>query len=106
MENIGALKNRLIRLISESSDRNLIESTFNFIEKYQSSPVVSEPQSIYESERPMTEDEVEAYFKDEKIVLPPEILEILKASEEDIKNGRFYTEEEIEKMDEEWMKDA
>lgn len=65
---------------------------------------VSEPQSIYESEKPMTEEEVEEYFREEEIVLPDFVLKMIEMGMDDVKNGRIYTEEEMEKMDEEWLK--
>lgn len=51
----------------------------------------------------MTEEEVDDYFKEEVVVLPPAVMEMIKMAEDDIKNGRFYTEEEMDKMDEEWL---
>ena len=53
----------------------------------------------------MTEEEVEAYFKEEEIKLPAEILEILNISEEQINNGQTFTNEEVNAYFEEWLKD-
>jgi predicted transcriptional regulator len=44
----------------------------------------------------MTDEEVENYFKEPKVVFPDAILEILKKSEEDLKAGRVYKNEEVE----------
>ena len=102
MENINDIKIGLIQKISESENFYLLSSLLKNFEN-KSEDFVAESPSIYESEKPMTEEEVEEYFKEEKIVLPPAIMEMIKMAEDDIKNGRFYTEEEMDKMDEEWM---
>jgi hypothetical protein len=102
MDNINEIKIKLIQKICESQNYYFLSSLLkNFEDKPNN--IVAEPESIYESEKPMTEEEVDEYFKDEKIVLPPAIMEMIKMAEDDIKNGRFYTEEEIDKMDEEWL---
>ena len=67
--------------------------------------IVAESPSIYESEKPMTEEEVDEYFKEDEIVLPSEIIEILKISEKQIENGESYTNEEVNAHFEEWLKD-
>ncbi|WP_374446368.1 hypothetical protein [Epilithonimonas sp.] len=102
MDNINEIKIKLIQKICESQNYYFLSSLLkNFEDKPNN--IVAEPESIYESEKPMTEEEVDEYFKDEKIVLPPAIMEMIKMAEDDIKNVRFYTEEEIDKMDEEWL---
>lgn len=102
MENTDNLKIELIQKICESQNNYLLSSLLkNFEDKSQK--IVAEPESIYESERPMTEYEVDEYFKEEVVVLPPAVMEMKKMAEDDIKNGRFYTEEEIDKMDEKWL---
>ncbi|AOW17423.1 hypothetical protein LPB03_08080 [Polaribacter vadi] len=40
---------------------------------------------------------------EEKTTFSSEQLEMLKMSEEDIKYGRLYSEEEVDKLDAEWM---
>ncbi|MBW8361692.1 MAG: hypothetical protein K0M56_05835 [Kaistella sp.] len=105
MENFEGLKNKLIQAIQESSDRNLILHLWELMKTQQNSSAVLDPQTRYDSERPMTDQEVDEYFAEEKLVLPSEILEILKLSEEQIKNGQVYTGEEVEKHFEEWLKD-
>jgi len=102
MENLNDIKRKLIQKICESQDYYLLSS---LLKNFENKPVntVKEPESIYESERPMTEEEVDEYFKEEVVVLPPAVMEMIKMAEDDIKNGRFYTEEEMDKMDEEWL---
>ena len=102
MENLNDIKIKLIQKICESQDYNLLSSLLKNFEN-KSKNIVAEPESIYESERPMTEEEVDEYFKEEVVVLPPAVMELIKMAEDDIKNGRFYTEEEMDKMDEEWL---
>ncbi|WHF52334.1 hypothetical protein QGN23_03410 [Chryseobacterium gotjawalense] len=102
MENFEFLKSKLIRTISESSDRNLILKLWELVTA-ENVTSVSEPQSIYESEKPMTEEEVEEYFREEEIVLPEAVLKMIEKGLDDVKNGRVYTEEEMDKMDEEWL---
>ena len=102
MENLNDIKIKLIQKICESQDYYLLSSLLKTFES-KSKNIVAEPESIYESERPMTEEEVDEYFKEEVVVLPPAVMEMIKMAEDDIKNGRFYTEEEMDKMDEEWL---
>ena len=102
MENLNDIKTKLIQKICESQDYYLLSSLLKNFES-KSKNIVAEPESIYESERPMTEEEVDEYFKEEVVVLPPAVMEMIKMAEDDIKNGRFYTEEEMDKMDEEWL---
>ncbi|MEC5156822.1 hypothetical protein [Chryseobacterium sp. MP_3.2] len=66
---------------------------------------IAESPSIYKSEQPMTEQEVEDYFKEEVVVLPDFVLEIIKIGMDDVKNGRVHSNEEVEKYFEEWLKD-
>ena len=104
MENINEIKLKLIQKVCESDDYNLLSSFLkNFDSK--SADIVAESPSIYESEKPMTEEEVEEYFKEEEVILPPEIIEILRVSESQIENGEFYTNEEVNVYFEKWLKD-
>jgi len=104
MENINDIKIKLIQKICESQNYYLLSSLLkNYESKFNN--IVAEPESVYQSERPMTEEEVDEYFKEEKIELPSEILEILKLSEEQIKNGQTFTNAEINEYFEEWLKD-
>lgn len=105
MESFESIRNKLIRGISESSDREKISRLWKLWNKENADFSVSEPHSIYESEKPMTEQEVDEYFKEEEIILPPKILDIVKVSEEQIKNGEYYTNEEVKQYFEEWLKD-
>ena len=52
----------------------------------------------------MTDEEVEEYFKEEEIILPDYVMKMIERGMDDVKNGRVYTEEEMDKMDEEWLK--
>jgi len=105
MENFESLKNKLVRAINESSDRSLIFKLWEVMQSEENSSSVSEPQSMYESERPMTEEEVEEYFREEEITLPPAVLKMIELGMEDVKNGRVHSSEEVEKYFEEWLKD-
>ena len=104
MENLEFLKNKLIRAINESSDRDLI---FKLWEMFHSDEknIVSEPQSVYENDRPMTEEEVEEYFKEEEIKLHPAYMKMIERGMEDVRNGRVIDNDEVEKYFEEWLKD-
>ena len=104
MENFENLKLKLIQTINECTDRDFIFNLWNVVQNNKNTDVVREPSAIYGEEKPMTEEEVEEYFREEKVVLPPEILEILKLSEEDIKAGRTYTNEEVQEYFDEWLK--
>ncbi|KFC22005.1 hypothetical protein [Epilithonimonas lactis] len=103
MENINDIKIKLIQKICESQNYYLLSSLLKNFES-KSTNIVAEPESVYESERPMTEEEVDAYFKEEKVVLPDYVLKMIEQGMDDVKNGRVYTEEEMDKMDEEWLK--
>ncbi|MDQ0475644.1 hypothetical protein [Chryseobacterium sp. MDT2-18] len=104
MENFEFLKSKLIRTISESSDRNLILKLWELITA-ENVTSVTETQSIYESEKPMTEEEVEEYFREEEIVLPEAVLKMIEKGLDDVKNGRVIDNEEVEKYFEEWLED-
>ena len=103
MENINDIKIKLIQKICESQNYYLLSSLLKNFES-KSTNIVAEPESIYESERPMTEEEVDEYFKEEKVILPDYVLKMIEQGMDDVKNGRVYTEEEMEKMDEKWLK--
>ena len=64
MENINDIKIKLIQKICESQNYYLLSSLLKNFES-KSTNIVAEPESIYESERPMTEEEVDEYFKEE-----------------------------------------
>lgn len=103
MENLENLKRKSIGAIIECSDEKKLQKIWEILYS-KNSNIVAESPSIYESEKPMTEQEVEDYFNDEVVELPTAIMEILKISEKQFENGEFHTEEEIDKMDEEWLK--
>ena len=103
MENINDIKIKLIQKICESQNYYLLSSLLKNFES-KSTNIVAEPESIYESERPMTEEEVDEYFKEEKVILPDYVLKMIEQGMDDVKNGRVYTEEEMDKMDEKWLK--
>jgi len=102
MENLENLKSKLIRAVNESSDRNQLLKIWEILNSKNPSFVAESP-SIYESEKPMTEEEVEEYFREEVVVLPPHLLKMVERGMDDVENGRVYTEEEMDKMDEEWL---
>ena len=103
MENINDIKIKLIKKICESQNYYLLSSLLKNFES-KSTNIVAEPESIYESERPMTEEDVDEYFKEEKVILPDYVLKMIEQGMDDVKNGRVYTEEEMDKMDEKWLK--
>ena len=107
MKSLAERKLDLIRFVLETDDLEVLLQMKKILEQYslEKSSSISEPESIYNSEKPMTEEEVEKYFKEESITLPKEILEILKISQEQVKNGEYYTHEEVEKYFDEWLKD-
>lgn len=104
MESFESIQNKLIRAISESSDREKIFSLWEFWNGKNSNLSVAEPNSFYNSEKPMTDEEVEEYFMEEEIILPDYVMKMIERGMDDVKNGRVYTEEEMDKMDEEWLK--
>lgn len=103
MENLESIKNKLILAIQTSTDKNLLFKIWDLINN--EIPAVNEPPSFYETEKPMTDAEVDEYFKEEKVELPNQILEILKKSEEDVKNGKVYSHDEVKTYFDEWLKD-
>ncbi|MBD8081163.1 hypothetical protein [Chryseobacterium caseinilyticum] len=104
MESFETIQNKLLRAISESADREKIVRLWKFWNDENSDFSVSEPVSFYDSERPMTDEEVDEYFKEEVVVLPANLMKMIERGMDDVKNGKVYTEEEIDKMDEEWLK--
>lgn len=105
MENFESLKNKLTRAINESTDRNLLMKLWEFLQENKEINMVSEPESVYDSEQPMTEQEVEEYFKEETIELHPVYLKMIERGLDDIKNGRVHDNEDVEKEFDEWLKD-
>lgn len=102
MKNINDIKIKLIQKICESENYDLLIS---FLKNFENKPqnIIAEPNSIYESEKPMTEEEVEEYFREDQLILPDYVMKMIDRGMEDVKNGRVYTEEEMDKMDEEWL---
>lgn len=105
MESFETIQQKLLRAITESSDREKIVRLWKFWNGENSDFSVSELISFYDSERPMTDEEVDEYFKEEEVILPPQILEIIKISEKEIAEGKVYTNEEVEQYFDEWLKD-
>ncbi|WP_210150206.1 hypothetical protein [Chryseobacterium scophthalmum] len=105
MESFESIQNKLIRAISESSDREKIFSLWEFWNGKNSNLSVAEPHSFYNSEKPMTDEEVEEYFKEEEIILPDYVMKMIERGMDDVKNGRVIDSEEVEKYFEEWLKD-
>ncbi len=103
MENINDIKIKLIQKVCESENYYLLSSFLKNLEN-QSKDIVSEQDLLYKSEKPLTDEEVEEYFKEDEIVLPDSVMKMIERGMDDIKNGRVYTEEEMDKMDEEWLK--
>ena len=78
MENLQLLRNRLIEKILSSKNEVFLEA----IDKIFSSTQIEE----------------------KEIELSDAQLKMLRVAEEDIKYGRVISEEELDKLDEEWMK--
>lgn len=105
MESFETIHYKLLRAISESTDREKILSLWEFWNSKNPDFSVAEPTSFYNSEKPMTDKEVEEYFKEEEIVLPDYIMKMIERGMDDVKNGRVVDNEEVEKYFEEWLKD-
>lgn len=103
MENFEFLKKKLIRAINESSDRDLIFKLWEMFNSEEKN-VVSEPQSVYESDKPMTDEEVEEYFKEEEMKLHPVYIKMIERGLEDVKNARVIDNDDVEKYFDEWLK--
>ncbi|MCD1116780.1 hypothetical protein [Chryseobacterium turcicum] len=105
MESFESIQNKLLRVISESSDREKIFRLWRFWNDEDSNLSVSEPNAFYQSEKPMKDEEVEEYFKEEEIILPDYVMKMIEHGMDDVKNGRVIDNEEVEKYFEEWLKD-
>ncbi len=104
MENLDDIKLKLIQRVCESDNLHLLSAFLKNIEN-KSVNSVSEPDSTYRNEEPMTDGEVEEYFREEEMVLPPAVLEMIQQGIDDVKNGRVHSNEDVEKYFEEWLKD-
>lgn len=97
------LKLKLIQSIIKTNDLRILNQIKNILSGNsfpENRNVVAEEQAVYQSEKPMTDEEVEEYFKEEKIELPDYMMKMIERGMDDVKNGRVYTEEEMDKMDE------
>ncbi|MFL9833169.1 hypothetical protein [Chryseobacterium terrae] len=91
MENMNQIKLKLIQKIIRIDDIKIllkIEEYITEFEKATTRNIVSENTAIYQS----------------KIHFTNEQLKMIKEAEQDIENGNFYTDEEVRKMTEEWLK--
>ncbi|WP_279195590.1 hypothetical protein [Chryseobacterium indoltheticum] len=91
MENMNAIKLRLIQKIIRIDDITVllkIEEYISEFEKNSIKNIVSDDTAIYPS----------------KIHFTNEQLKLIKEAEQDIESGNFYTDEEVRKMTEEWLK--
>lgn len=91
MENMNEYKLKLIQKIIRINDIKIllkIEEYISEFEKNYAKNFVSEDTVIYQS----------------KIHFTNEQLKMIKEAEQDIENGNFYTDEEVRKMTEEWLK--
>lgn len=103
MENINEIKIKLIQEICSSDNHYLLSTLLKRIENQAN--IVNEPHPIYQSQQPLSDKEVEEYFKEEEIVFPPEWMEMIERGMDDVKNGRTIDNNEVEKYFEEWLKD-
>ena len=103
MENLNEIKLKLIAKICKSKNPDLIKALLEKLKE--NSTVVSEPNSVYENEKPLTDEQVENYFREGEIVLPKSVMEMVEKGMGDVKYGRVSDNEEVEKYFEEWLKD-
>jgi len=91
MENINDRKLKVIQKISQIDDIQFLLKIEEFISAFKQNNVkniVSEDIAIYQS----------------KITFTDEQLKMIQAAEQDIEDGNFYTDEQVRKMTEEWLK--
>lgn len=91
MENMNEQKLKLIQKIIRIDNIQVllkIEDYISEFEKKDIKNIVSDDTAIYQS----------------KIHFTNEQLKMIKEAEQDIENGDFYTDEEVKKMTEEWLK--
>ncbi|OBW40106.1 hypothetical protein AB670_03573 [Chryseobacterium sp. MOF25P] len=91
MENMNEQKLKLIQKIIRIDNIQVLLKIEEYIaefEKNDTKNIVSDDTAIYQS----------------KIHFTNEQLKMIKEAEQDIENGDFYTDEEVKKMTEEWLK--
>lgn len=90
MENLNDLKLRIIQRLIKIDDIEILIKINEFISQYDSynESVVNETTSIYNSKIKFSEGQKQ----------------MLREAENDIKEGRFHTDDEVRKMTEEWLK--
>lgn len=91
MENINDRKLKVIQKISQIDDIQFLLKIEEFISAFKQNNVkniVSEDIAIYQSKITFTDDQ----------------LKMIQAAEQDIEDGNFYTDEQVRKMTEEWLK--
>ena len=91
MENMNAIKLRLIQKIIRIDDITVLLKIEEYISEFKKNKIkniVSDDTAIYQS----------------KIHFTNEQLKLIKEAEQDIESGNFYTDEEVRKMTEEWLK--
>ncbi len=90
MESLNELKLRIIQRLIKIDDIEILMKINEYISQYDfySENVVNETKSIYHSKIKFSESQKQT----------------LREAENDIKEGRFYTDDEVRKMTEEWLK--
>jgi hypothetical protein len=90
MENLNDLKLRILQRLIKIDDIEILTKINEFISQYDSynESVVNETKSIYNSKIKFSEGQKK----------------MLRDAENDIKEGRFHTGDEVRKMTEEWLK--
>ncbi len=91
MENLAKKKNDIIKFIIETEDNQVLDEIENVLSNYNlhyKKDVVNDASAIYTSK---------IYFSEEQ-------KRMLEEAEKDIENGNCYTDEEVRKMTEEWLK--
>ena len=90
MENLNELKLKIIQRLIKIDDIEILMIINEFISQYDShnENIVSETKSIYHSKIKFSENQKQ----------------MLREAENDIKEGRFHTDDEVRKMTEEWLK--
>lgn len=90
MENLDELKLRIIHKLIATEDIEILKKIDEFMSEYDldTDNIVNESKSAYHSKIQLTEQQ--------------KLMRI--EAENDIKEGRFYTDDEVRKMTEEWLK--
>lgn len=96
MENLSRIQKKIVAKISNCKDGAILQTIDNMLDR-QNSGKISDGSSTYKSIN-------KNYFHEATENLSELHSEMIKAAEEDIKNGKFLDNEALKKRDTEWMK--